>query len=430
MAYLSDDERLKQDQQQQPQQEGGTQQLSQASGVVGGSSPSAARGAGGSTGWTNIQSYLEANKDSAGSANLLRDTVGGEFDKQKADATKAADEFKSQAQSAVSGSVLGQDQASKLLQQASTKYAPGVTNTAGADPNQAISKLKGALSAQYTGPSQFNYALGSNAQQYGSNLSNNFGAIMNELYKTTGTRGAGKLGLQKQLDQENKNLAQARSDLQSKYTGLTSDLGNISASANKAASDAKSSLSNSQSQLKSYLDNQANEANAKIQSSVNDYGSASQRAQAQARDDLKRALQEATNNGILSRWAAARNNPVNVGTFGDDRVWRPDVTPEMMNYFGKYITGGNSVDAENAPGAEGARAQWNAIQDVLGTGKLLANREAPSVAAFDKNQFIKDILAGANEWNRNSGREDESFNLNSGRPGDALLPVWQGSMRR
>lgn len=203
MAYLENN--LEEDDQLGQQ---GVQGQSQAPLVGSGTSnvggvSQAGVGSGGTGGWTNIQAYLSANPSSPGSANAVREKIGGAFDQEQSKLSTEAQSAKSQAD-------------------AQTQTKP--------DLDQAISggsaaeQMKAFLNSQYSGPTQFNYALGGDTQNYGESLGSREGwqGLLNNVYDKTagGKMTSGQRSLQQQLDVNNPYLASAQTDLSGKYGQL------------------------------------------------------------------------------------------------------------------------------------------------------------------------------------------------------------------
>ena len=156
----------------------------------GGNVSTAGTNAGGG-GWTNIQSYLKANEGNTGTAKALESQVGGTFDQESQNFQNQSQETKQKAQKQVEENKVGQDQASQMIQQASQGYNYGGPQAQ--NYNQNVSRLKGALSAQYQGPRDFAYGMGGETQQYGSGLKENFGGLMEGVYNKAagGAMGSG-----------------------------------------------------------------------------------------------------------------------------------------------------------------------------------------------------------------------------------------------
>lgn len=187
-------------------------------------------GAGGTGGWTNIQSYLKANPVNQGSANALKSEVGSQFDNEQSklqnESSKAISDAKGQ---------VGQFDVNQALNQ----YGSG-------DRQGAVQSYNDYINKQYQGPTQFNYGLGGKTQEYGEALSSPAGSqgLMNQIYNKAagGQMSKGQRALQEQFDVTNPYTAQAQSDMSARYQALK-DL------ANAKTSEAQGEIANAQNQL-------------------------------------------------------------------------------------------------------------------------------------------------------------------------------------
>lgn len=271
MAYLDDQNKQNQtqgsqgaDQAAAPGQQG-PQSVSTQGGADVGAASTAGVGNGGTGGWTNIQAYINANRDSNSGANALNNTVGKQFDKEQSDMQASAADTKGQADSAVANNKIGQDQASQLISQYGGGQAPG---------DQAIKdQFKNGLSGQYSGPNSWSYGTSAPSQNYGDALGNDqgFQGLMNGLYNNAagGQINSGELALQQQLDVNNPNVNQARNDLSARYKALQDMSGQTTTDTNNAIQgditqygqnqkDLHDSLVGQQGDLKSSLDSYYN----------------------------------------------------------------------------------------------------------------------------------------------------------------------------
>lgn len=211
-ALLDDEEKKKQEQQTQggALQTGAPQTGGVVTGQAGGGQGGQALNNGGFGGWTNIQSYINANEGNDSSAKLLDSTVGGEFDKEKSrfdsESSKMTNDAKSKADESV-GFV--------------NNFQNNLNNAASGNfNNDYANQAKGFLGSSYN-PGQFTFSLNQNAQNYGNNLKddNSFYKMQNDLYAKTsgGPLTTGQQSLQTQLDTSSDKLAQVRNSVYDRY---------------------------------------------------------------------------------------------------------------------------------------------------------------------------------------------------------------------
>lgn len=267
MAYLDDQDKQNQTQgaaganpSVQPGQQG--PQTSNQGGADIGEASTAGVGNGGTGGWTNIQAYINANRDSNSGANALNNTVGKQFDQEQSDMQKSASDAKGQADSQVSGNQIGQDQASQLISQ----YSNDKTANAGVKD-----QFNNALNGQYAGPNSWSYGTSAQTQNYGDALNNDqgFQGLMNNLYNTAagGQINSGELALQQQLDVNNPNVTQTRNDLNSRYKALQDLSGQTNTNTNAAIQGDITQYGQNQKDLRNSLVGQAGD----IKGSLDDY---------------------------------------------------------------------------------------------------------------------------------------------------------------
>lgn len=361
----------------------------------GGAGASGQAGTGGaSKGWTNIQTYLDANKGNQGTASALNKEVGGTFDQEKQKLTDSASQATAGAQKQVTDNKIGQDQASKLISDSASQYNyKGPQNEA---YQQNTGKLKGSLSSQFKDPGTYGYGLGAQTQEYGKNLGSDAGfkAIINSLYNKSsgGTMSTGARALQSQIDQENPLIPQARENLLNRYSGLTGDVTKTVGDVNKSFSDAKSQFGADQKALKDYLSNQRLTNNAAVRSQWLDNV-----------DTLDR----------FNRWAT----PADFS--GSAHVFRPDVEghPEFggrsgdFNYKQNNIAKYTGVDPTlmNAQGVDKERNAYNTIEDIFGGSDFIGKDTPWSLGDADVTG-LRDY-AGLDESKMNDPQLPTSINL-------------------
>lgn len=257
MADLSGSNALLNDEDKEKQQAGLGQvgaQSSTAGFVSGGGSSSSSQqaGAGGTGGWTNIQSYLSANKGGTGSEKYLQDKAGGAFQKDQSDLEKSASETKANAQAQVQGVKDAADNSKKWINQAATAYNYDGKQS---DPyNELTGKLKTSMNSQYSGPTSYNYTLSGDTDRYGTGLGNedSYRGIMRDVYKDAagGQISRGGLDLQEQLDVENEDLANTRQNLLRQYADLGELRDSTTTDVNTALGTARTDYGKAQSKLK------------------------------------------------------------------------------------------------------------------------------------------------------------------------------------
>lgn len=392
MAILADDNKLL-DQDQQNQQQNQTVAGGEQSPLVGGNSSAvstgvgtAGVGAGGTGKWTNIQAYLNANKSSdTGATQLLQDSAGKQFDKERTtidDQSKAATKQASDALNPVKEANTNKE---SWLTNAATNYSwdnPASNN----QYNDYVNKFKGALGAQYSGPKTFDYSLGADTQNYGTSLGNDdsFNKYLGDLYqnKAGGQLSRGQRDLQTQLNISNEPLAQMRQSLLKKYA----DLGDYR---NKVVSDTGSLLKNAEQDLRTN------------QNSLRDWftsqQNAAESAQGQKESQAKYDYNTEYNSGKSGRagWAlptlqaidplstdygyrAASDYLGNQGLLGNDLTWSQLQTEQNI---GDNLTGtwGQTYADPVLFGPNGADSRDRLNSDWRGTANtapLTANRDA------------------------------------------------------
>jgi hypothetical protein len=356
-----------------------------------GAASTAGIGKGGFGGWTNIQAYLGANKDDTGSAQNLEQKVGGQFSKEKTDLTTGAEKAKTTAQ-AVAGSVTqAKDNADEWLKQGASAY--DWSGNHGDPYKQNVSKLQGALTADYSGPRTYDYGFSGDTQKYGEALKDRggFDKMMGDLYqeRAGGQLSAGGRTLQNQLDVNNENLSKTREKLLQDYSGLGNLRDQTVTDTTKSLSDAEQQYRSNQNILKDFLSNKSGELDSSIgqqeAKAKYDYENAyknSQSGRASALDGTGAAAEYYGPRGISVNgnmtWEqleaeqnASRNN---VGDYGvaNANYSNPNVigmwplihnrTEENKGALDKWY---GEQDSKYGNVADEEERKWNMIQDVL-----------------------------------------------------------------
>lgn len=273
MAFLADDDKLLgNEDENQNQQTGAGSAGGGSSGFISGGSGSdvgsgggsgntgGVSGKGGSGGWTNIQAYLDANKQDTGTADYATQKLGGEFDKEKSSLDQSASAETAKANS----------QTDKI-NQAKGNYQSAISNAGQAydwSGNQSqgykdsLNPIKSAITDQYSGPKNFAYGFSDKTQKAKELAGDNnaFSSWLENSYQERAGKPmtGGQLSLQKQFDTTNDKLAGARENLLKQYSGLESyrdqKVKDTDAAFGKAAQD----YGNAQNTLKSDLQNYGN----------------------------------------------------------------------------------------------------------------------------------------------------------------------------
>lgn len=343
-----------------------------ASGSVAGAGPqvsTAGVGAGGTGAWTNIQSYLQANQGNNSSADALNSQVGSSFDKDQKNLNDQSSQAKQQAQSATQATNIGQDQASKMIQQAGGQYQYNPQGgSQSQDYQKSLDPLKTALSAQYQGPNQFSYGLSADSQNYGTGLGSDqgFQGVMNNVYNKAagGQINSGQLALQNQLDTGNQALADTRNNLLSRYSGLNQGVTDTNSSTQQAIKDAQNQFSTQQQGLRDYLTGASTADKGAIDNAVGGWNTEEDRDMARAQGAAQDYLQNAQ-----SQWL-----PYYVAQHGgyDPQMGTPQlasgIVGAMQSALPQTATAGQHADSSTIGGVATQRNEFNAIQDALGLG--------------------------------------------------------------
>lgn len=359
MVYLQDDDKLLQNGQAQDPSAPASPEPAQPAGAGGGlisGSPAAGSGGGapsggkGGFGFTNFQDYLKANQGSTGTADYLKTEVGGAFNQDQSKLAEESGKAKTAAQTEAQKTQIGTDQASQLIQKASTNYQYGTpTNGTQATAYQsAVDPLKQALGAKYQGPSSFAYGLDGKTQEYGQALGNesSYKAIMDQLYNKAGggQLGKGQLALQRQLDVSNQGLSDTRTQLQNQYKSLQDTTAQTVNETQNAIGEAKDQFQSGQNGLRSYLEGSAQSNRKTIDDTV-----ASERSKHQAVKDYIRE-RDANQEAVYGR---------NI----DDMITGvEDLNPTETNIYG--------IGSQ--------RNQYNSLLDALGMNDRAIGRDSSS----------------------------------------------------
>lgn len=383
---LTDDEE-KQQGQSSGSETPGASSAGFVSGSGGSSSQSQQTGPGGTGGWTNIQSYLSANKGGTGSDKYLNEKVNSAFDADKSNLEKTASEAKSSAQSQVQGLKDANTNSKKWVADAAQGYNWDGTRTSAYDDNTG--KLKSAISGQYSGPTNYAYTYGDDTTKYGSSLGDEQGykGLMNDIYKDAagGQISRGGLDLQQQLDVNNESLAKTRQDLLQRYADLGTQRDTLTGDVNTAIENARTEYGQQQNALKDNLLNFGNELdttranlekNAKAEyGNTYDTRSTADELMPRVGDRADSWLGRLSSNRGISSMGQLQNfldSPLGQNLLrvveSDPNSFAPgeadavlSVLPQLDQFYadqrGKYD---NTADFE--------KRQWNTIQDILGTG--------------------------------------------------------------
>jgi hypothetical protein len=356
MAYILDDE----DKKNQPGAQGGNEVGEAAGGVFAGGGFGGAPGGQPGTGgqpksWTNIQEYLKANEGASKSDELLSNKVGSQFQNESARLSSSAQEAKDKAKETVEKNTIATDRASQMIADMGSQYQYGGAPQSDAY-TQNRSQFQNALSYQYN-PEQFAYGMDGKTQEYGQGLNEqNFRGLMDNLYagqSATGRMGAGQKSLQRQLDQENPALNQARQSLLAQYAGLEGDVGSAVDDVNQFQQGKKSEFDEAQSGLRGHLTNQG-------QTEMSALDLARRRTQGDLDDYLK--------------YYETQPNRLKVG---DVFNGQPSDIGDVMKVNSYQYGGPRTVSLENVTGVDQERARYNALMDVLGLQGQAINQGTP-----------------------------------------------------
>jgi len=424
MAYLQADEKLQQDPnnaQAQAQAQLGGQPSSVAPMVGGGSSQvgsgvsTAGTKAGGTGGWTNIQAYLNANKQDTGSAQTLQSKVGSEFDKEKSNLQNKATETANQAVSQADTIKKASDTAQQYIDQAGQAYNWGGQQND--QYNTAKSTLSNAIRSEYQGPKNFQYGLGNQSQQYASALGSNeaFDQFMGDIYQQNagGKLSSGGRELQKQLDVNNSALADTKNKLLSQWSGLNQFRDQTIADTDKKIRDAEQGYRVNQSALKDYLSNRAGTLESDIAKQESDAKKEYETLLAEGPDKNKEYADYYNKYKIY-----APPTDLNVGdVWGQDKSARGLIDHAQRGYLGagNVVNGHWDKDTINSAIDSG---NWGEV-DKAYKERTAAQGGDPSRASYeDIKDFFKPYI-GAREYDNSlnkkysntADKEERQFNF-------------------
>ncbi len=281
-TLLNKDDKLLQNGEQDPLGTGGGVALgSSGQGAFAGSSGGAGGatapqvGSGGQAGqWTNIQSYLNANKGNTSSSKLV-EGVGSKISDEKTKLNTEASTAKTNAETEADKTNIGEDQASKLIKDATASGR-------GTDPYaQATGTIKSAVKAEYGGPEGFTYGIGQDAQKIGEQIGDDqkFSGLMDNLHRESANKagaviGQGQLSLQRQLDLDPEAQAaiqDQRNRALETYAGLNSDYASLVPETDAAIKSAQKRFGTQKENLLGYLGGQETTNLGAIDSAVGDH---------------------------------------------------------------------------------------------------------------------------------------------------------------
>ncbi len=269
--------------------------------------------------WTNIQAYLGANKDNNSSSKLLSDNVGAGLDSEQKRYDKESSDVSNQGKTKA-------DDSTNIVNQ----FQPNLDQSAnGAGNADYAGKAKSFLGSEF-GVKPFTFATeGKTADSY-NNLKNDntFYNQQNDMYKkaTGGQLSSGQGSLQTKLDTNNENLANMRSNILKKYTGITDDTATnvqkvntdlngyqTTYDTNKASLDGSTRSNNSTfSNQSNDYQNQINGINSERQNTLNQF---------YYRDDKGNILPTMNYTDLINQKYNDRINPIQTSKTGNDNKW-------------------------------------------------------------------------------------------------------------
>jgi hypothetical protein len=370
-----------------------------------------AQGTGGQSHWTNIQDYLSANKGQSKTADQLGNYVNGYVDKEQNSLNDSANQAKQGAQSEVGKVDYSQDQASKLLQDASQAGQ-------GSDAyNQNTGTLKGALSARYGGPTQYSYGYSNDYSNVKNDLNNNFQGLVDNVYGNASSQNGGpsslsrgQLDLQHQLDLDSgEQIDAAKQAAMAKMAGFETGAGQTIQDTAQNVADAQNQFIQKQQGLQSYLNQ----------------GLSSDRQQLQGLADQWNQAEVGIKN------SAPTNSNYLHYEFGNPSAGTGEWQHIDQNQFTGYQPGG-SADVSNVTGGDPYRGHFNTIADILGqqaiaSGSPIAHgsvtTDAQALQNAIANMYASEQARGMTENSKHGGLDDSHMSAwQSGNPyeGDVI----------
>ena len=346
-------------------------------------------GAGGGGGWTNIQAYLGANKNDSGSSQALNKEVSSQFNKERDAYTQDSAKYTQDAEKQLGESKVTTDQAGEMVKQGAANYDWGGQHKTGYQDN--VSKVQGFLGGEYKGPKSYEYGFGADTQKYGNALKDNsgFDGLMNKVYSKNANSPltSGQFQLQKQLDVNNQNLVDTRSNLNNAYSGLEQDRDKVVTDTTNKLGDHEQDFRTSQNALATYLGVQSNN----YEKQVGDLEAAA-----------KAGYQHSYANDQTGRMNAVQTSGVAADPAWYDArgVWGSNLTPEQLQKEQNlYNAGGYKAQQrgsyyyiDNVPNGDTA---WQVLRD-----QFAGNRS-------HLNQFYGDQDA---KYANTADEQERSFN--------------------
>lgn len=393
-------------------------------------------GAGGGGGWTNIQAYLGANKNDSGSSQALNKEVSGQFNKERDAYTADSTKYTQDAEKQLGESKVTTGQASDLINQNKSAYTWGNTASAptggkGALPgasssttaqekvtpgsswdqapgqlaqnpesyDQNVNKVRGFLQNDYSGPRSYQYALGADTQNMGANLkdSGGFDRLMNNIYSKNANSPltSGQFQLQKQLEVNNQNLVDTRSNLQNAYTGLEQGRDKAVTDTTKKLGGFEQDYRTSRNVLADFLGAQSNASESAVgQEEANARAAYKEKYQGHS------GLENIFNGGLDDASGGGTENMADRGVWGDQR--------------GDNLTW-EQVQREQNLGAKGNTDFWyNVLNDGRGgnTGEAQARQQQLRGRFGENASSLKDFYSEQdNKYADTADEQKRTYNV-------------------
>lgn len=361
----------------------GSQTLAQQSGV----------GAGGTGGWTNIQSYLNANKKDTGSAQALESKIGSTLQGEQNKLNSEVDKTVQQANETAKTYDNAKNDTKQWVNQAANAYS--WEGQHGQDYGNNVNKIKGLMTQQYQGPQSFSYATSQDYNRGKDALSNDqgFRSYLGDIYRerSKSPMTSGQLALQNQFDTNNENLAKTRTSLLDRMAGFDSTKDEAIKRADSGIQSAQNKFRNDQSSYNDYLMNLQNEYDTQIAD-----------LESGARNEYQNTFKTDKSGKDALQWGAQVTDGAigNVNQISDERyrylmdrnAYAGDMTFEQLQ---------NEQNLKNSiyGGADGAWTQYAELQPFQ--QKWDRNRNA--LSDFYKQQDDKySMTADAEERNYNT----------------------------